>query len=139
MCNPYICDMSQRHSVDGAAVLVERTAGLTAVAGVFLMLSSVLFTITGTMGIHNAVLGAVIAVLASVHAYRTGEQYSPSIVLPAVLALLGLWTAAAPFVFGISQDLVLGSNLVIGILIVLLSGAGVYGGLRTSNTRVSSA
>lgn len=123
--------MAQTRSVDGASVLVERTAGLTAAVGVFIMVSTAPFTITGTMGLSNVLAGAAIALIASFHAYRTGEHRSPSIVIAAVLALLGAWVAASPFVLDVSRELVVGINGIGGVLIAILSITGVYGSLKS--------
>ncbi|WP_222918919.1 hypothetical protein [Natrinema sp. SYSU A 869] len=132
--------MSRTRPADSSSVLVERTAGLSAVLGTFVMVSTVVFTITGTMGINNVLVGAVTALLASVHAYRTGEQRSPSIVLAAILAVLGIWIAISPTVaFGVDRTLVLGLNGVAGALIAVLSLAGVYGTVKTSNANTSAA
>ncbi|ELY63944.1 hypothetical protein [Natrinema versiforme] len=132
--------MSRTRSADGASVLVERAAGLTAVLGALVMASTVVFTVTGTVGIHNVLLGALVAVIASLHAYRTGEMRSPSIVLAAILALLGIWIAIAPIVaFGVDRQLVLGICGVAGALIVILSLAGVYGSFQTSKSATASA
>lgn len=124
---------------DDASVLVERTAGLTAVLGAFVMVSTAVFTITDGLGIHNVVVGALVALLASVHAYRTGEQRSPSVVLAAVLTLLGIWIAAAPYVIDSSQALATGINGLAGIFIAILSLVGVYGSVRTSSASAASA
>ncbi|OLZ40988.1 hypothetical protein A6E15_08280 [Natrinema saccharevitans] len=126
-------------SADDAAVLVERTAGLTAVLGAFVMVSTAVFTITDTLGIHNVVVGALVALLASVHAYRTGEQRSPSVVLAAVLTLLGIWIAAAPYVIDSSQTLAVGINGLAGVFIAILSLVGIYGSVRTSSAGAASA
>ncbi|WP_175416392.1 hypothetical protein [Natrinema versiforme] len=132
--------MSRTRSADGASVLVERTAGLTAALGAFVMVSTVVFTVTGTMGLHNVLVGALTAILASFHAYRTGEKRSPSIVLAAILALLGIWIAVAPTVaFGVDRQLVLGICGIAGALIAILSLAGVYGSFQTSSTAAASA
>lgn len=127
-------------SADDASVLVERTAGLTAVLGTFVMISAAVFTITGWMGIHNVLVGAVTAFIAAFQAYRTGERWSPSIAFPAILALLGIWIAIAPILlFDVQRNLVLGINGVAGALIAILSLAGVYGTVQTSNTTATSA
>ncbi|ELZ08187.1 SPW repeat protein [Natrinema thermotolerans DSM 11552] len=127
------------HQADDAAVLVERTAGLTAVLGAFVMVSTAVFTITDTLGIHNVLVGALVALLASVHAYRTGEQRSPSIVLAAVLTLLGVWIAAAPYVIDSSQALAVGINGLAGVFIAILSLVGIYGSVRTTSASAASA
>ncbi|WP_408958223.1 hypothetical protein [Natrinema sp. 74] len=123
--------MSGTRSADGAAVLVERAAGLTAVIGSFIMISTPIFTITDFMGIQNVIVGAVTAFVAAFHAYRTSET-SPSIVLAVILLLLGVWIAAAPYVLGIDRALVVGINSLGGAIIAILSLASAYGSVRTS-------
>lgn len=131
--------MSQTRSADDSSVLVERTAGLTAVLGVFIMASTVVFTVTGNMGIHNVLVGALTALVASVHAYRTGESRTQSIALAAVLVVLGIWIAASPFVFGTEQELAVGINSLGGAIIAILSLVSVYGSVRTSETTATTA
>ena len=132
--------MSQTRSASGASVLVERTAGLTAFIGAFVMISTAVFTITGNMGISNVLVGALTATLASIQAYRTGTTRSPSIVLAVIIAVIGVWIAISPsFVFDVERGLVLGINGVAGALVVILSLAGVYGSFRTPDTAATSA
>ncbi|MFC6767360.1 SPW repeat domain-containing protein [Natrinema soli] len=131
--------MSQTRSADDSSVLVERTAGLTAVLGAFIMASAVVFTITGNMGLHNVLVGAVTAFVASVHAYRNGESRTQTIAFAAILVLLGIWIAASPFVFGIDRELVIGINSLGGAIIAILSLVGVYGSVRTSDTTATTA
>ncbi|WP_245550080.1 SPW repeat domain-containing protein [Halopiger xanaduensis] len=122
---------------DGTIVLAERAAGLTAAIGAFVMASTAVFTITEWMGIHNVLIGATMAVLASIHALRISQD-KPIIVLAGVLALLGAWTAAAPFVLGVSRPLVMQINGVAGVLIAILSLGSAYGILQTSRSSQTS-
>lgn len=124
--------MSETQS-DSAAVLAERAAGLTAGVSAVVMVSVAVFTITGWMGIHNFLVGVVLAALASIHALRISQD-EPSIALAAVLALLGAWTAAAPFALGVDRALVIQLNAAAGVLIVILSVVSAYGILQTSGT-----
>ena len=127
-------------TADGEAALVVRTAGLTAVLGAFVMVSWAVFTITGLMGLHNVLVGAITVSVAVAQAYRTDEQGSFSIAIPVVLAVLGIWIAIAPILlFDVQRELVLGINGVSGVLIVILSLAGVYGTVQMSNTTATSA
>lgn len=130
--------MSRTRSADDSSVLVQRTAGLTAVLGAFVMVSTVIFTITDFMGIQNVLVGAAVAFLAAFQAYRTNERRSPSIVIAAVVAVLGIWIVAAPFVLGADRALVVGVNGVAGVLIVILSLAGAYGSRQLSTAASAS-
>lgn len=122
---------------DDTLVLAERAVGLAAAISAFVMASAAVFTITGLMGIHNVLLGATMAVLASVHALRISQD-KPIIVLAGVLALLGAWTIAAPFVLGVSRALVIQINAAAGILIMSLSLVSAYGILQTSRSDQTS-
>ncbi|UHQ95011.1 hypothetical protein [Haloterrigena alkaliphila] len=142
-------DSSRRHNLldrtdvlsvinrDGTLVLAERTVGLAAAISAFVMVSTAVFTITHWMGIHNVLLGATMAVLASVHALRISQD-KPIIALAGVLALLGAWTTAAPFVLGVSRPLVIQINVAAGILIMILSLVSAYGILQTSRSGQTS-
>lgn len=131
--------MSRTRSADDSSVLVQRTAGLTAVLGAFIMMSTVFFTITDFMGIQNVPVGAVVAFLAAFQAHRTNARQSPSIVIAVVLAVLGIWIIVAPHVLGADRALVIGVNGVAGALIVILSLAGAYGSRQLSTTASPSA
>ncbi|WP_254767251.1 SPW repeat domain-containing protein [Salinilacihabitans rarus] len=131
--------MSERESTTESFVVTARSAGLAAGIGAIVLASTAVFTITGGMGLHNVLVGSVIATVASVLAFRT-DQGSPSIALAAVLVVVGLWTAASPFVFGITRELVLWLNGAAGGLVALLAVASIYGILRPSTeTRSSGA
>jgi len=124
--------MSRTRSADDSLVLVERTAGLAAVFGAFIMVSTAIFTITDVMGIQNVLVGAVVAFLASVQAYQCSERRSPSIIVAGLATLLGIWIAAAPHVLGVTRELIVGINGIAGALIVIFSLTGVYGSVRAS-------
>ncbi|WP_226043296.1 hypothetical protein [Natrinema sp. DC36] len=124
--------MSRTLSADDSLVLVERTARLAAVFGTFIMVSTVIFTITNFMGIQNVLVGAVVAFLASLQSYLVSERRFPSIIVAGLTTLLGIWIAVAPHVLGVTRELVIGINGIAGALIVVLSLTGVYGSFQTS-------
>ncbi|MFC6718474.1 hypothetical protein ACFQGT_00730 [Natrialbaceae archaeon GCM10025810] len=120
--------MSDRTADTNGVVLAARSAGLIAGIGALILASTIVTTITGTMGIHNVVVGAVIAVAASAYVYWIDG--SASVVAAAVLGALGLWVVASPFVLGVSRTLTIVVNAVLGGLIVLLSLVGIYAAVR---------
>lgn len=121
--------MAERAPRDDGVVLAARTAGLTAGVGVLILASTIVTTITGLMGLHNVVVGGLIAFVASVTVFLMDE--SPSIVAPAVLGLLGLWVVASPFLLGVSRALTVQLNVVLGGLVVVLALVGVYASVRS--------
>ncbi|ELZ04816.1 SPW repeat domain-containing protein [Natrialba asiatica] len=109
------------------APIVVRTAGATAVVGVLLLASSIVVTITGLLNLHNVLLGAVIATLGSVNALLSDTYQSPNTALTLLLALLGLWVIASPFVLENTRTLVTVINVGGGLAVVLLAGMQLYG------------
>ncbi|MGQ3722162.1 SPW repeat domain-containing protein [Natrialba aegyptia] len=109
------------------APIVVRTAGATAVVGLLLLASSIVVTITGLLNLHNVLLGAVIATLGSVNALLSDTYQSPNIALTLLLALLGLWVIASPFVLENTRTLVTVINVGGGLAVVLLAGTQLYG------------
>ncbi len=82
--------MNRARSAPDSLVFVERIAGLVAVFGTFIMVSTVIFTITNFMGTQNVLVGAVVAFLASLQAYLVSERRSPSIIVAGLTTLLGI-------------------------------------------------
>ncbi|WP_049921074.1 SPW repeat domain-containing protein [Halopiger djelfimassiliensis] len=125
--------MSDSRSVAAASPMAQRTAGLAAGLGAWVLLSGVLFTGAGWIIVNNALVGAAIAAgAASVAAVPSGGPL-PSIAAPLVVLLLGLWTVAAPFVLGVTNQPLFWSNVVAGILVAVLAGASTYGSWKLSN------
>lgn len=129
--------MSDTEPATDSLAWSERAVGLAAAIGAVVMVSTAVFTIVGRMGQHNVVVGAAIAAVASALALKI-DQGSPSIVLAAVLAVLGAWTAASPFVFDVGRNLVVWLNAAGGGLVALLSAVSAYGILRPTASQRSS-
>lgn len=96
-----------------------------AVVGVWIFWSGVFVTGSGWIVTVNVLLGGAIATVASYIAAwpRDGPLPVPGVVAPAIALVLGLLTAAVPFVVAVSPQILFWSTVAAGGLVVVLSGA----------------
>lgn len=131
--------MSDRRSTRDTTVPVPRLAGFAAVLGTWIFWSGVFFTGAGWIILNNVLIGAAIAVLAAYTAARPSGGRLPPLAVPLLIVPLGLWTVAAPFVFGIPMDILFWSNVIMGALVTLLAAASVYGSWRLGTATTTGA
>ncbi|QFU83669.1 SPW repeat domain-containing protein [Natronorubrum aibiense] len=117
--------MSQ--TADSQSPMPVRTAAFAAALGAWILWSGVILTGTGLIIANNFVVGGLIAFFAAYTAGWPNGGRLPAIVAPALVVVFGLWTVAAPFVLGVTIDRVLWSNVISGVLVVLLAAGSVYG------------
>lgn len=128
--------MSDRRSTRDGALPVSRLAGLAAVLGTWIFWSGVFLTGTGYIILNNVLIGAAIATLAAYTAAFPDGGRLPPLAAPLIIVPLGLWTIAAPFVFGTSRtfgtsiEVLFWSNIIVGALVTVLAAASVYGSWR---------
>lgn len=113
---------------------VPRTAGLATVLGTWIFWSGVFLTGFGWIVTNNVLTGAVIAILAAYTAARPTGGRLPALAGPLVVAILGVWTVAAAFVFEVERELLFWSNIVAGALVVVLAAVSVYGVVAGTET-----
>lgn len=118
----------------------QRTIGLAAGFGTWLLLSGVFFTGVGWIVVHNVLVGAAIAIVASYAAAfpAGGPLPVPTVVMPVVAAVFGLWTIASVAVFGPS-GILFWNNVVIGAIVALLGIASVYTRQQTPDVSATGA
>ena len=119
--------------------LPDRLVGLAAGIGAWILWSGVILTGTGLIVANNALVGAAIAFFAAYAAGWPDGGRLPSIAAPALVVLLGLWVAAAPFVLEVSIDRLLWSNVIAGVLVALLAAGSIVGGRRSTGSATASA
>ncbi|SDR11151.1 SPW repeat domain-containing protein [Natronobacterium texcoconense] len=125
---------SDRGSVRTASSSAQRTIGLSAGIGAWLLVSGVFFTGTGWIVIHNVLVGGAIAVTASyAAAFPNGSPIPvPSVAARVVAVLLGLWTIASAFVFD-PVGILFWNNLLVGAAVTVLGAASVYTSQQTAD------
>lgn len=116
--------------------LPARTAGIVAVIGTWIFWSGVFLTGSGWFITINLLVGGAIAVVASYTAAwpTNGPLPGPTFLAPMVALLLGLVVIALPFLMDVTYELLFWSNVIAGVLVVLLSGASVYGSWQLTGT-----
>lgn len=119
-----------------AASLAKWTSFLAAVIGLYVLASPFFLTgaiAEGTAMWSNVVAGIAILVLGAFGAYelRTADELGPGTTgeyTGSLAALVGLWILATPFVLtgAIAEGTVMWSNVVAGVLVLLLAGYAGY-------------
>ena len=119
-----------------APLPVERTAGLVAVIGTWIFWSGVLVTGSGWIVTLNVLLGGAIATVGAYTAAwpSDGPLSVPSVVAPVIAFVFGIVVLVVPFLLGVTQDVLLWSNVIAGALVTLLSGASMYGSWQLTGT-----
>ncbi|AGB36621.1 SPW repeat domain-containing protein [Natronococcus occultus] len=131
--------VTDRQSSRETRLPIPRVAGLAAVVGAWIFWSGVFLTGFGWIVTNNVLVGAVIATLAAYTAARPTGGRLPSLAGPLVIAILGVWTVAAPFFFGIETGVLFWSNIVAGALVAVLAVGSLYGVVTGTGTSASPA
>ncbi|WP_265111733.1 SPW repeat domain-containing protein [Halosolutus halophilus] len=128
--------MSERAMDSSSSVPVARTAGLVAVLGTWIFWSGVFLTGFGWIITLNVLVGATIAAIGAYTAGwpSGGPLPGPALLFPVVTLLLGLVVIALPFLLNVTDGRMVWSNVIAGALVVVLSGASVYGSWQLSGT-----
>lgn len=131
--------MSDVRPTDDSSATPVRTIGLAAAIGAWILWSGIVLTGTGAIIWNNVLVGAGIAFFGSyAAAWPDGRRLSP-VVAPAIVALLGVWILAAPFVLEVAADRLVWSNIVSGALVAILAGSSVYGSRRLEQSETAGA
>lgn len=94
-------------------------AWLVAVLGLYVLVAPFVFGFTGTYQTSLIVVGVVVAVLGAWRGWQPDEKI-PLPFLPLAVILLGLYTIAAPFLFGNGVGDLAGITLVVSGLVFVV-------------------
>ncbi|EMA37357.1 SPW repeat domain-containing protein [Halobiforma nitratireducens] len=103
-------------------------SGIASVVGLWILISPFVLESAEAAVWNNVIVGAAILLLAGYNYYRIVTDHPTSVGVMALAAILGLWTAVAPFAFEIGSETLLWSNVVAGVLGLLLAGYVAYAG-----------
>lgn len=111
---------------------------ISALFGAWVFVSVFVFGTSGAHFWNDLVVGAAIVVLAGYSAMQATASETANPWASALAGLLGLWTIAAPFVYG-ATGMAMWSSVVSGIVVAVLSGYNAYeareaAGASTSGT-----
>ncbi|ELY66889.1 SPW repeat domain-containing protein [Natrinema versiforme] len=120
----------------------ERGKGLSAVAallGLAVVAQALALELAAGQFWNDALVGATLFVAGAYNYYRRSNEAFGSIGVAALVAILGLWLVASPFLFGTgsgvaetANDLGFWTDIVAGLLAV---GLGSYGAFRIRKRR----
>lgn len=100
---------------------IRASNGLDIVAGLWLVVSPfILAFVDEPMAMWNTLgAGAVVALLAAGRSFGSGYRYE----WPSWVSLLaGIWLVAAPFFLGFISSVALWNSIVLGLIVIALSG-----------------
>lgn len=94
-------------------------AWLVAVLGLYVLVAPFVFGLSGTYQTSLIVVGLIVAVLAAWRGWAPDEKI-PLPFLPLAVILLGIYTIAAPFLFGSGVGDTVGITLVVSGLVFIV-------------------
>lgn len=104
--------------------------GLVVLLGGLIFVSPILFTGFGTVILTNILTGVAIAIIGSILVVKRSSGLGLVLAGSAIVALLGAWIVATPFVLEVNTDNLLYSNVVLGALVVVFVALSAVGTLR---------
>lgn len=105
-------------------------SGIASLIGLWILISPFALVSTEAAVWNNVVVGAAIFLIAGFNYYRIVNGLSTNIGAMSLVALLGLWTLIAPFVLAVGSEALLWSNVVAGLLGLLVAGYVAYTGRK---------
>lgn len=120
--------MTQEHETPDTTPTNRRTdmagwlSGLAVLLGAWIAISPFAISSSSTGMWNNVLVGLVILLIAGYNYARVSGGRSSIVGGMAIVALLGVWTVAAPFVFEIGSDTLLWSNGIAVLIALLVAG-----------------
>lgn len=112
-------------------------SGVVSLIGLWIAVSPFVYDTTRTALWNNVVVGAAIFLLAGYGFYRLTEGYRPDVGSSSLVALLGLWAVAAPFLLAFQSDGLIWSTMASGVAVAILSGYNAYEIRRAEATQTA--
>lgn len=101
-------------------------SGIVSLVGLLLAVSPFVWAVSEAAIGNNIVVGLAVFLLAGYNYYRMSKGYIGSISVAALVALLGLWTIIAPFLYPFDAEVLAWTTVAAGIVIALVSGYNAY-------------
>lgn len=99
---------------------------IVALIGLWIAASPFVYDTTEMATWNNVLVGLAIAVIAGYNFYRMSDNRIASPGSASLVALLGLWTIAAPFIIEVNSDTLGWSNVVAGAVVAIVAGYNAY-------------
>ena len=101
-------------------------SGVIALGGVWLVVAPFLFEMFAANFWNDILVGLALVALGGYNYYRRSNEELGSTAAAALAALLGLWLVVAPFVFGVTSVVGFWSDIIVGLLALLLGAYSAY-------------
>lgn len=110
-------------------------SGIVSVIGLWIAISPAIYEAAASITWNNVLVGGAIFLLAGYNYYRIVTDHPTSMGVMSLVALLALWTIAAPFAFEgqlamegleVAAQGLVWSNVIAGILMAVLAGYVAY-------------
>ncbi len=114
-------------------------SGIVSLLGLWIAASPFVYDTTVTALWNNLLIGAAVFLIAGYNYYRYTDGLPTSVGAMSLVAILGVWTLATPFVVEMVSDAAFWSNVITGLLIALLAGYVAYAGRSVEATAPARA
>lgn len=100
-------------------------AGLNGLLGLWLVVAPFAFGVHSIVMWNAVIVGLLVAIMGGYNFYLTTQGSAVNVSVALVVAILGVWVAAAPFVFRLEGGARL-NDLLVGALLVIFAGYNAY-------------
>lgn len=116
----------QQNSTDYDSNTMKWVSMIVALVGLWIAASPFIYETTEMAMWNNVLVGTAIAVIAGYNFYRMSDRRVASPGSASLVALLGLWTIAAPFIIEVQSEALGWSNVVAGAVVAIVAGYNAY-------------
>lgn len=116
----------RRTTADYDSNTMKWVSMIVALVGLWIAASPFVYSTTEMATWNNVLVGLAIAVIAGYNFYRMSDNRVGSPGSASLVALLGLWTIAAPFIIEIQSETLGWSNVVAGAVVAIVAGYNAY-------------
>lgn len=110
---------------------IKWLSGLASLLGLWIAASPFLYESTQIALWNNVIVGMTMFLLAGYNYYRLTKGHRLNMGAASLVALLGLWSVLAPFLFEFDSQALASSTMASGLAIALLSGYNAYRSRQT--------
>lgn len=100
--------------------------GISAVVGLWVLVSAFVFGRMGAVYWNDIVVGAAIVLLAGYGAFVADKPTSTFTWTAGLAAILGAWLIVAPFAFGVAMSTAMWSDVASGVIVLAFAGYATY-------------
>lgn len=101
-------------------------SGIVSLVGLLLAVAPFLWADTEMALWNNVAVGLAVFLLAGYNYYRMSKGFIGSISVATLVALLGLWSVVAPFVYPFDAETLAWVTIGAGVVVALVSGYNAY-------------